>query len=268
MKLTIHQVDAFSDKVFSGNYAAVIITEQWLPDELMQSIASENNLSETAFAKIIADQHYELRWFSPLLEIDFCGHATLATAFVLFSQHPLLNELTFTAKAVGDMIIKRLNDGFIEMSFPNRKPEIVDTVPTDLLNALSISPQQVLKNQQAYFVIYDKEQHVHSIQIDMELIKQLAPFDVVVTAPSNQYDFISRYFWPANGGDEDPVTGSIHTGLAPYWANRLNKNELIAYQASKRGGLLKCRVTEDRVFISGKAVLYLEGTLYVSGDYK
>ena len=229
----------------------------------MQSIAVENNLSETEFVKIIDDQHYEIRWFSPLTEIDFCGHATLAAAFVIFAKSNHLKKINFFAKAVGNLSVTEMDNGYIEMSFPNKRPEAVSDIPLTLMNGLSIKPSQVLKNDQAYFVVYEQETDVHNVIPNNELLKQLAPFDVVVTSKSSDYDFISRYFWPANGGDEDPVTGSIHSGLAPYWADKLNKSELVAYQASKRGGMLVCRVERDKVYISGKAVQYLEGKITV-----
>lgn len=261
MKLSVYFVDAFTDKVFRGNAAAVIITDTWLSDPLMQSIASENNLAETAFVVAAGDNVYDIRWFSPLTEIDFCGHATLAAAFVLFSQSSELMTLTFSAKAVGHLQVKRKPQGHIEMDFPNRKPSKIAEIPQALLQGLSIAPREVYLNQQAYFVIYADESDVRTVVTDSEKLKQLAPFDVVVSATGKQYDFVSRYFWPANGGDEDAVTGSIHAGLAPFWAQRLDKQQLSAYQASLRGGKLSCAVAGERVKISGQAALYLTGTI-------
>lgn len=263
MKLEVKFIDAFTDTAFKGNPAAVVITEEWLSDELMQLIASENNLSETAFAVKYDDTSYNIRWFSPITEIDFCGHATLATAFVLFAQDDSVEELIFSAKAVGDLAVTRKEDSFIEMSFPIRMPEPVEQIPDDLINGLSIQPKEVWRNQQAYFAVYGSDADVLSVTQDKEYLKKLAPYDVVVTSASDQYDFVSRYFWPANGGDEDPVTGSIHAGLAPFWAERLNKHVLLAYQASQRGGHLSCHVKDHRVFISGQAVQYLEGVISV-----
>jgi len=268
MKLRMSVIDAFTDCNFKGNSAAVIITEEWLADELMQSIAIENNLSETAFVKQINPQYFEIRWFSPITEIDFCGHATLASAFVIFADDAELQTITFYAEAVGELTVSRAANGFIEMSFPNRKPELVSDIPADLLRGLSIQPVEVLQNEQAYFAVYANEADVLEVTQNKELIKKLTPYDVVVTAQSvtatsAKYDFISRYFWPASGGDEDPVTGSIHAGLAPYWAEQLDKPELTAYQASARGGVLLCRIAEDRVYVSGQAVQYLEGYITV-----
>ena len=263
MKFKIHHIDAFTDVVFKGNYAAVIVTEEWLPDNLMQSIAAENNLSETAFVKRIGLGSFGIRWFSPLIEIDFCGHATLAAAFVLFEENRSLKNLIITAETVGKLEIKRGEGGFIDMLFPERFPGNVDSVPGELLKGLSIKPAEVFRNQQAYFAIYLKEEDIYSVKPNAEELKKLAPYDVVVTCKSKKYDFISRYFWPANGMTEDPVTGSIHAGLAPFWAERLNKTTMTAMQVSSRGGILKCRMSKNGVIISGKAVRYLEGYIYV-----
>jgi len=263
MELKINVIDAFADETFKGNPAAVIITENWLTDELMQAIAIENNLSETAFVKIVDQQHYEIRWFSPITEIDFCGHATLAASFVIFSENNDLKTISFFAKAVGNLSVEKVATGFMQMSFPNTKPKQITDIPLALLNGLSIKPVEVLLNEQAYFAVYEQESDVSTVKADNHLLKQLAPFDVVVTAKSSTYDFVSRYFWPANGGDEDPVTGSIHSGLAPYWADKLDKTELVAYQASKRGGKLLCHVKDSKVYISGKAVQYLVGKISV-----
>lgn len=259
MKLKIQFIDAFADSIFTGNPAAVLITDNWLTDELMQLIATENNLSETAFAVKYDKNSYEIRWFSPITEVAFCGHATLATAYVLFKQNSAVETLTFSTKTVGQLSVKNMGDDFIQMSFPNRKPERVHNVPDDLINGLSIQPQEIYLNQQAYFAIYANEEEVNNVTHDDEQFKKLAPYDVVITAASKNYDFISRYFWPANGGSEDPVTGSIHAGLAPFWSEKLGKTHLSAYQASKRGGKLTCDIEGDRVLVTGKAVQYLEG---------
>ena len=268
MQLEINVIDAFTDTVFKGNSAAVVITEDWLSDNLMQSIAFENNLSETAFMVLDDKGIYHIRWFSPLTEIAFCGHATLASAFVLFNKNPSIETIKFSAKAVGILTIVQTETGKIQMDFPNTNPKKVDNIPDSLLAGLSIAPVEVYKNTQAYFVIYNAESDVLTVARDNEQLKQLAPLDVVVTcqamsADYKNYDFISRYFWPANGGDEDPVTGSAHTGLAPLWAERLAKNNLVAYQASRRGGVLDCVVAGDRVIISGHAVQYMTGFITV-----
>lgn len=265
MQLAIQVVDAFTDSVFKGNSAAVVVLENWLSDELMQHIAMENNLSETAFVVPSDEGVFQIRWFSPITEIDFCGHATLAAAFVLFRQLADKTKLVFSASAVGNLTVKKLPDGVMQMDFPNRKPEKVLTIPVQLTDGLSIPPIKVYKNNQAYFVVYASQNDVLSVVYDSEILKALKPYDVVVTAlsDSQDYDFVSRYFWPANGSDEDPVTGSIHTGLAPFWQQELGKSKLVAYQASQRGGILHCEVKADRVLISGTAVLYLEGKITV-----
>ena len=263
MKLKIYKIDAFTDEIFKGNYAAVIILDDWLDKELMQNIATENNLSETAFAKKIDTNTYEIRWFSPLVEIDFCGHATLATAYVLFNKNENFKEIIFKAEAIGTLSVSKTKDDYIHMTFPNQKTDPVENIPKELLDGLSIKPTEILLNRQAYFAIYNDEKDIFNIEVNLDEIKKLKPYDLVISAKSNKYDFISRYFWPANGGDEDFVTGSIHTGLAPFWSKILNKNKLIAYQASSRGGLLKCELKDDKVIVSGKAILYLEGWIYV-----
>ena len=261
MKIKVQFINAFTDVLFKGNSAAVIITDEWLSDSVMQSIASENNLSETAFIKSLTTEKYQIRWFSPITEIDFCGHATLAAAFVIFTENNLLKKITFLTKTVGDLTVIEVENGYIQMNFPNLQPKELVDIPDVLLKGLSITPEEVLLSEQAYFVIYNSENDVINVTYNSCLLKRLALFDVVVTAKSNHYDFVSRYFWPANGGDEDPVTGSIHAGLAPYWSEKLNKKNLVAFQASLRGGVLKCQVDKDRVYISGKAIQYLEGVI-------
>jgi PhzF family phenazine biosynthesis protein len=263
MKLNISIIDAFTTKQFSGNQAAVVLLDEWLSTEVMQNIAVENNLSETAFVVRNASGVFDIRWFSPIREVDFCGHATLASAYVLFSKEKELLEIIFWAEAVGAMTVKNTEGGLIEMAFPNREPVEISDVPKALMEGLSVAPMAYLKSQQAYFAIMANEDHVKSVIPDVEKLKTLDPFDVVVTAPGKEFDFVSRYFWPANGGVEDPVTGSIHAGLAPYWAKRLNRNTLVALQASHRSGVLYCRVGEDKVFVSGYCVRYLEGCISI-----
>lgn len=264
MQLPIHIVDAFTDTPFKGNPAAVIISEKWLSDAQMQSIALENNLSETAFVVRSEANRYHIRWFSPLTEVAFCGHASLASALVLFEQQNHSTEtLSFYASAIGEFSITQRSCGKLQMDFPNTKPEPLSEIPDPLLNGLSYLPDELYRNHQALFVVYNSEQKVRTVERNNELLKTLNPLDVVVTSRSDNsnYDFISRYFWPANGGDEDPVTGSIHTGLAPLWAEILGKNRLVGYQASKRGGVVFCEVRGDRVLVSGNAVRYLRGTI-------
>jgi len=266
--LAIYQVDAFTDQLFAGNAAAVVPVAQWLSDELMLQIAAENNLSETAFVREVAQGHVEIRWFSPLTEIDFCGHATLASAEVWFRLQPELETLRVSTQKVGDLTVQKGPDGWHLMDFPERLPRPMTEVPAVLFAALPATPVEVLRSEQAWFVVFANAQDVVTLQPDLALLKQLGPYDVVVTAPGagfaqGQYDFVSRYFWPANGGDEDPVTGSIHAGLAPYWGERLAKTELLAYQASTRGGVLRLALSNQRVQVSGQARLYLQGQIFI-----
>ncbi|KID56282.1 phenazine biosynthesis protein PhzF [Pseudoalteromonas luteoviolacea] len=264
-QLPIFVVDAFTNTQFKGNSAAVVPLNAWISDELMQRIAAENNLSETAFLVKSTSNSYQIRWFSPLTEIPFCGHATLASAFVLFNKLGVSERVEFTTQTVGSLTVTQTAESKLVMNFPMQMPEPISNVPNALLKGLSISPSQVLKNRQAYFAIYDNEVDVHQVAYDAAQLKQLAPLDVVVSAPGAEYDFVSRYFWPANGGEEDPVTGSIHTGLAPFWSKRFDKQVLKAYQASKRGGQLACEVdfSTERVIITGEAVMYLQGHIWV-----
>lgn len=261
--LNINVVDAFTSKQFSGNPAAVLLLENWLSVELMQSIATENNLSETAFVVGNPSDGFEIRWFTPITEVDFCGHATLASAFVIFSKNHHLFEISFFAKQVGDIKVKKKEDGLIEMVFPNRAPVEILEIPENLKTGLSISPVSYLKNQQAYFAIMEDEQQVKDVVPDTDKLKTLGPLDVVVTAQGETVDFVSRYFWPANGGVEDPVTGSIHAGLAPYWSKQLNKQQMVAMQVSKRSGVLYCKVEESVVYVSGFCTAYLEGVINI-----
>ncbi len=261
MEQEIHVIDAFTKQLFAGNPAAVIIRDSWLPDNLMQQIASENNLAETAFLVKKGESEYAIRWFSPLTEIDFCGHATLAACWVIFDAVPGLQQLQIQTQSVGTLHITQSECGKITMRFPARKLESQLSVPEALENALKVKPKQFLRSVQAWHAIYESEQQVFECQPDLELVKQLAPLDLVVTAPGTQYDFVSRYFWPANGGDEDPVTGSIHASLAPYWAEHLGKSQLVAHQASKRGGTLYCDVQGEWVYVSGRAQRYLRGVI-------
>ena len=265
MQLPLHIIDAFTSERFKGNQAAVVLLDEWLAAPVLQAIAAENNLSETAFLVWSSGRAaYEIRWFSPLTEIAFCGHATLASAFVLFEADPGLGAITFWAAAVGNVGATLEDSGRIRMTFPRRDARPLDEPPAALREGLSPAPVAYLVNQQAYVAVYDTEADVRAVQPDLERLKSLGPLDVVVTAAADAgaaHDFVSRYFWPANGGDEDPVTGSIHAALAPYWAARLGRNALVALQASRRTGMLYCAVTETSVEVAGHCVRYLTGTI-------
>lgn len=267
MQLPIHVIDAFTSERFKGNQAAVVPLQAWLADTVLQAIAAENNLSETSFLVWSAERRaFEIRWFSPLKEIAFCGHATLASAFVLFEADPALRSITFWAAAVGNVTATREDGGRILMTFPRRDARPLEAAPAALLEGLTPVPTAYLVNQQAYVAVYESEAQVRAVKPDLERLKSLGPLDVVVTAPAEagaSHDFVSRYFWPANGGDEDPVTGSIHAALAPYWAARLGKSRLVGLQASQRTGTLFCEVTESSVEVAGHCARYLSGTITV-----
>ncbi|QDP01305.1 PhzF family phenazine biosynthesis protein [Thalassotalea sp. PS06] len=261
MQLPIYIINAFTDKPFSGNPAAVVPLDEWLEETQMQQIASQNNLSETAFVKQTGPQDYHIRWFSPLTEIDFCGHASLASAFMLFNYLGVNQDVSFYADAVGKFIVAQKDNGLIEMTFEQQIANEVMNVPQALLCGLSAKPERVYRNRQAYIAVFDSESTVRTLTYDCQSLKRLAPYDVCVTAPGDHVDFVSRYFWPANGGDEDPVTGSIHSALAPYWSKRLGKEQLVARQVSGREGLLYCNVIDDKVKVAGHAAPFLQGTL-------
>jgi PhzF family phenazine biosynthesis protein len=263
MELTLYQVDAFTDAVFGGNPAAVVPMKEWLPDHVLQSIAIENNLSETAFFIETPEGPY-LRWFTPSYEVDLCGHATLASAYVYLSiLHPDKNSVTFKTNVAGDLTITRDGDVFT-MNFPARAGDDipVDTVPTFVLDALSPTKPIAARKARDLLLIYENEEIIRSIDPDWSALKKYEPW-ICVSAASKDYDFISRFFCADDSIGEDPVTGSAHCTLTPYWAEKLNKKTLHAYQASSRGGELTCVLKDDRVHISGKATLYMKGTIYV-----
>jgi len=261
MKIPIYQVDAFTGKVFGGNPAAVCILDSWLDEEVLQGIAAENNLSETAFLVPISRGRYDLRWFTPTVEVDLCGHATLASAFVIFSFYDSgLPSIDFET-ASGLLSVTKSGER-LSMDFPARKA--VRTESSQLLsNALGINPVEVHKSRDL-LVVFENENNIKEMDPDFDILKQIRDaFAVIVTAPGENCDFVSRFFAPNAGIPEDPVTGSAHCTLIPYWAERLGKNELHAFQLSKRGGELYCEHIEDRVRISGHSVLYSKGEIYL-----
>lgn len=265
MKLEIFQVDAFTSKPFGGNPAAVVPLDAWLPDATMQSIALENNLSETAFFVREGDA-YCLRWYTPTFEIDLCGHATLATAYVIF-EVLASNEsvLRFRTKS-GELIVERVGTRLV-MDFPSRPP-VACEIPEGLFEAIGKEPVEVLRSRD-YFVVYESEQDILDIRPNFSKLAEIPTHAVIVTARGERSDFVSRFFAPEAGINEDPVTGSAHCNLIPYWAAKLGKTEMIARQVSARGGELYCELAGDRVKIAGHAVLYLKGEIYVgAGDEK
>lgn len=253
-------VDAFTDTLFHGNYAAVCILEKWPDDELMQNIATENNFAETAFAVKEAD-YYHLRWFTPVSEIDFCGHATLATAFVLFRFFEQLSrKIIFRTKA-GELTVEHKDSLFV-MDLPAYRCLSV-TVTKEMEEAIGIRPVEAYKDRDLLLVLED-EALVRNLKPDFEKMKKLEGLTIAVTAPGKgEYDCVSRCFAPDLDIPEDPVTGSTHCMITPYWCNRLMKDSLTCYQASKRGGTLYTRRQGDRILILGKAVLFSVGELFV-----
>lgn len=255
MKLPIYQVDAFTKTLFGGNPAAVCPLDEWLPEPVMQKLAMENNLSETAFF-VPEGNGFRLRWFTPTIEIDLCGHATLASAHVLFNHLNYEKEEILFLTRSGELRVSKEED-YILMNFP--ADEMAEgEAPIELFTALGIEPKEVRKSDD-YMVILDSEDEVAALNPDMRMLKEIDARGVIVTAPGNSVDFVSRFFAPQSGVDEDPVTGSAHTKLTPYWAKRLNKHELSARQISERGGNLLCRYKAERVEILGEAVTYLIG---------
>lgn len=259
MKIPIHQVDAFTSRVFGGNPAAVCRLERWLPDDLLRSIAAENNLSETAYV-VRNGEGFDIRWFTPVTEVDLCGHATLATAHVLFSLEPGRDVIAFSSQS-GELRVRR-DGGMLQLDFPVREPVPIAPVPV-LAEALGEPPAEILVSSRDHLAVYGSEERVRGLAPDMAKLAALDLFGVIVTAPGTGCDFVSRFFAPAEGVPEDPVTGSAHCTLVPYWAKRLGKASLHARQISKRGGELRCTLAGDRVLISGHAVTYLEGTIEV-----
>jgi predicted PhzF superfamily epimerase YddE/YHI9 len=257
MQIPLYQVDAFTNRLFAGNPAAVCPLEEWLPDALLQAIAAENNLSETAFFLRRGDR-YELRWFTPSVEVDLCGHATLASAFVILRLlEPARERVEFDTRS-GQLTVTRRGER-LAMDFP-AKPPLPCEPPPGLLEALGGEPLEVLKADY-YLVIYETEAAVRALRPDFAALRAASGIGVIVAAPGERADFVSRFFAPAYGIDEDPVTGSAHSTLIPFYAQRLGKWSLEARQVSARGGELYCELQGDRVLIAGEAVLYLEGTI-------
>ena len=263
MTISIYQADAFTDKLFGGNPAAICPLDEWLPDEVMQQIAVENNLAETAFF-VKTEGGYKLRWFTPEYEIDLCGHATLASAHILFTELGYTGEsIHFETVKAGTLHVKRDGDKY-SMDFPSRPPIHIEP-PIGLLEALSEKkPVEILRSRD-YFVVYESEDDIVEIAPDFFALSKMDTVGVIVTAPGKNSDFVSRFFAPGAGIPEDPVTGSAHCNLIPYWAKKLSKDKLHAYQLSARKGELWCEQKGERVLISGKAVTYLKGEIKVQG---
>ncbi len=258
MQIPYFQIDAFTSQVFKGNPAGVCPLEKWLPDDILLAIAAENNLSETAFF-IPTDEGYQLRWFTPLVEVDLCGHATLATSFVLFNE-PGYNNDTIRFTSISGKLTVRRHEQLISMDFPARPPGPC-TPPADLLIGLGSPPVETLMAED-YLVIFNTADQILNLQPQMEYLSRF-PRGVIASAPGKDCDFVSRFFAPSLGVPEDPVTGSAHCVLVPYWSQRLGKSELKAHQISARGGELFCTAAGERTIIAGQAVKYLAGTITI-----
>ena len=257
----MYQVDAFASKLFSGNPAAVVILESSLSEDLMQSIALENNLSETAFINI-NESPIPIRWFTPTLEVNLCGHATMASAKILFEYYPDIagNEIAFSSKSGILNVSKNVDD--ICLNFPADDPE-PHKMDARFAEALGESPIAILKGADDFLAVFETEQQIQDMNPDFTKLSKIKARGVVISALGNDVDFVSRCFFPQTGIDEDPVTGSAHTMLIPYWAKQLDKIELKAHQLSSRGGTLDCKLKNDRVLISGKSIIYFEGIISI-----
>jgi PhzF family phenazine biosynthesis protein len=272
MKLKLYQVDAFTDKLFGGNPAAVIPLKKWIPDELMQKLAMENNLAETVFfvPSTIKDADYDIRWFTPVLEINLCGHATLASAYVIFN---ILKEkkrsVVFSSKS-GLLTVKNKKDSLL-MDFPSWKPEMISEYPAGLKEALGVNEIVAVYKYRDLLVELNKEEDVVNARPDFTALKKIGE-KIIITAPgkvsdtlkvSDTCDFVSRFFAPVAGIDEDPVTGSAHSQLIPFWSEKLGKTVLNAKQLSQRGGDIYCEQNGDRVIMGGKCVFYMKGEIEI-----
>jgi PhzF family phenazine biosynthesis protein len=259
MKFPIYQIDSFTDKILSGNPSAVIPLQEWLSDDLMQRIAAENNLAETAFF-VPTDTGYHIRWFTPTVEVELCGHATLAAAYALFFIHQIEGDsITFDSQS-GSLVVKR-EDDMLTLDFPIDQYQ-VSVPPPALTEALSpIIPLEVYKGKTDFMVVLDSEAEIRDLQLDIIILSTIPARGVIFTARGTEVDFVSRFFAPQSGVDEDPVTGSAHTTLAPYWARKLEKIRMTARQLSPRGGELICEIRNERVLISGRSRLYLKGEI-------
>ncbi|MBS1626163.1 MAG: PhzF family phenazine biosynthesis protein [Bacteroidetes bacterium] len=261
MKIKMYQVDAFTDKLFGGNPAAVCILDSWLSDSLMQSIAAENNLAETAYI-VRNSAGYDIRWFTPAVEVDLCGHATLASAHVVFSYLGHTgNDVVFTSHRSGALSVTRTG-ALLTLNFPTDIYSKCDT-PAALANGLGKAPIETWRGKTDYMAVYATEQDILNMHPDYTTLHQLDGRGVIVTAPGSDVDFVSRFFAPQSGIDEDPVTGSAHTTLTPYWSEVLGKNTLSAIQVSARRGYLHCEYLGARVAISGHAVTYMTAEIDV-----
>ena len=262
MTLDIYQIDAFTDQIFKGNPAAVCPLNEWISDRILLNIAKENNLAETAYFVHIRDNVFHLRWFTPEIEMDLCGHATLASAYVILKCLDYSFDTIIFRTLSGDLNVRIIGDQ-IEMEFPSR-PALKAELPEIIKDSLNIQPKEVYKSRD-YMLVYDSEEEIINLSVNASVLSQLNldPGGIIVTSKGDRSDFVSRFFTPGAAVFEDPVTGSAHCTLVPFWAARLKKNDLFAHQVSERGGELWCRLHNDKVFISGSAVKYLTGKIMI-----
>lgn len=261
MNRKIYQVDAFAENVFSGNPAAVCPLNEWLPDDILQKIAMENNLAETAFFVKTADE-YHIRWFTPTVEVDLCGHATLAAAYVLFNlEHHPEKIIHFNSPRSGSLTVSKDGD-LLTLNFPSDTFSPIE-LSDEITAGFNIQPQLAFKGKTDYMLVFENEDQILQMVPAFDKIAKLPARGVIVTAKGNKADFVSRFFAPQSGINEDPVTGSAHTTLIPFWARQLAKPEMTAIQLSSRRGFLRCKYLDDRVKISGQGKLYMSGEIYI-----
>lgn len=260
MKTTFYQIDAFTEKVFGGNPAAVCPLQDWLPDDILQNIAQENNLAETAFY-VKKDRGYEIRWFTPVCEVDLCGHATIASGHALFN-HEGYSGTTIEFSSRSGILRVTKKEKMLALDFPVDTFESIDP-PKDFIKALGASPIEAYRGKTDFMFVYKSQQEIQNMEPDLDMLKKVHCRGLIVTAKGDFVDFVSRFFAPQVGIPEDPVTGSAHTTLTPYWSKSLKKSELTALQLSKRGGALYCRLIGSRVEIAGYAKTYLIGQIEI-----
>jgi len=262
--MEMFQVDAFSDRVFAGNPAAVLLLDEWLQDDIMQAIAQENNLAETAFAKPRTDGSWDLRWFAPAHEVGFCGHATIATAHILLSETKSIAPVVFHTR-VGPLQVSKSADGYL-LDLPSFPPQPLAMLPDEIAHIFSEPPKYIFRNFENIFADLGSSKAVRAFIPDLAAIALLGSVGLVVTGQETKGQrahFVSRYFAPGAGIPEDPVTGSIHASLVPYWSQQLKKPRLMAFQASTRGGWIDCELAENRVYLRGSAVTFMQASIFL-----
>lgn len=262
MSQKIYQIDAFAEKLFTGNPAAVCPLEKWIDDETMQKIAAENNLAETAFT-VPVENGFEIRWFTPTVEVDLCGHATLASAFVLINFEGFTDDkINFFSKNSGTLTVTKNGDLFT-LNFPSDSLQKIENL-SQFKNCFAHQPIEAYQGKTDYLLIFENESQIVNMKPNFSEIAKINARGIIVSSKSENYDFVSRFFGPNCGVEEDPVTGSAHTTLTPFWAEKLGKTKLTAKQISKRGGVLECELKNDRILISGKCKTYLKGEIFIN----